>query len=145
MLTILLAILTIAGCAAFTSKPEVSLYERLGGKSAIEAIVNDFVDAVGADSRITNEKVKARIAAIHIPSLKMHFTNQLCMAAGGPCEYAGRDMESSHLGLEITNAEFDYVLDDLVKTLDAYKVGEQEKNELLSLLGPMREDIVGVP
>ena len=89
-------------------KPEATLYERLGGKSAIQAVVNDFIDRVGADPRITNEKVKARLGAIHIPALKVHVTNQVCAAAGGPCEYTGRDMISTHAGLEITNAEFDY-------------------------------------
>jgi len=34
------------------------------------------------------------------------------------------------------------VRDDLVKTLDQYKVPEREKNELLALLAPMRADIV---
>lgn len=44
----------------------------------------------------------------------------------------------------ITDTEFDAVVDDLVKTLDKYKVPEREKNELLSLLAPMRKDIVEV-
>jgi hemoglobin len=42
----------------------------------------------------------------------------------------------------ITPAEFDAVVDDLVKTLDKYEVPAREKNELLALLGPMRGDIV---
>jgi hemoglobin len=132
----------IVGCATPTIKQDTSLYERLGGKSAIEAVVNDFIDRVGADPRITNEKVKARIAAIDIPTLKWQVTNQVCAASGGPCKYTGRDMVSSHAGLMITNAEFDAVVDDLVKTLDQFKVQEREKNELLSLLAPMRADIV---
>lgn len=139
---ILLVMLSVVGCAMLTPKPEASLYDRLGGQSAIEAVVNDFVDRVGADPRITNEKVRARLGAIHIPTLKVHVTNQVCAAAGGPCEYTGRDMISAHAGLEITNAEFDYVVDDLVTTLDQYEVPEREKNDVLSLLAPMRNDIV---
>ena len=138
----LLVMLWVVGCATLPSEPEASLYERLGGKPAIEAVVNDFVNQVGADMRITNEKVKTRLAAIHIPTLKWHVANQVCMHTGGPCEYTGRDMTSTHVGLVITNAGFDYVVDDLVKTLDQYKVPEREKNELLSLLAPMRADIV---
>jgi hemoglobin len=130
------------GCATPTIREKASLYERLGGKPAIEAVVNDFIDRVGSDPRITNERVKARLAAIHIPTLKWQVTNQVCAATGGPCEYTGRDMKSAHTGLEITNAEFDNVVDDLVKTLDQFKVPEREKNELLSLLAPMRDDIV---
>ncbi len=48
------------------------------------------------------------------------------------------------MGLGITGAEFDYVVDDLVQTLNKYKVPEKEQNELLAILGPMRPDIVEV-
>ena len=140
---ILISIVAVTACASLTPAPQ-SLYDRLGGKAAIEAVVNDFIDAVGSDERITNEKVKASLASIDIASLKMHVTDQVCMATGGPCDYTGRDMKSTHVGLEITNDEFDYVLDDLVKTLNAYKVPEREQDELLSLRGPIRDDIVEV-
>jgi len=33
-------------------------------------------------------------------------------------------------------------VDDLVKTLDEFKVPEKEKNELLAALGPTKKDIV---
>ena len=51
-------------------------------------------------------------------------------------------MTVTHAGLEITNAEFDYVVDDLFKTRDQYKIPEREKNEWLALLAPIHVDIV---
>jgi len=36
-------------------------------------------------------------------------------------------------------------VEDLVNALDTYKVPAREKNELLSVLGPMKKDIVEVP
>ena len=142
VLTLLFCIAFLPACSSMAPQKEASLYERLGGKSAIAMVVNDFVDTVGADSRITNEKVAARLEETSIPVLKMLITDQVCMATGGPCVYTGRDMVESHKGLEITNQEFDWVVDDLVKTLDKYKVPEREKNELIDLLAPMRSDIV---
>ena len=41
-----------------------------------------------------------------------------------------------------TTADFDVLVADLVATLDKFKVPEKEKGELLSVLGPMRKDIV---
>ncbi len=35
--------------------------------------------------------------------------------------------------------------EDLVAALDTFNVPEQEKGELLSVLGPMKSDIVEVP
>jgi len=131
-----------AGCATMVT-PEKSLYERLGGKAAIEAVVDDVVARLAADPRIlANERVKKRLEAIHVPSLKIHFVNQLCEAAGGPCKYTGRDMKMAHAGLEITSREFDITVEHLVASLDKFRVGEREKKEILALLGPMKKDIV---
>ena len=136
--------MVLNACATSASKSEATLYDRLGGKEAIQAVVSDFVDTVGADERITNQKVAARLKVIDIDHLKALLVDQVCMGAGGPCEYKGRDMKETHVGLEISNQDFDYVVDDLVKTLDKYKVPEKEKDDLLAILGPMRPDIVEV-
>ncbi|MFY9287201.1 MAG: group 1 truncated hemoglobin, partial [Alphaproteobacteria bacterium] len=76
---------------------------------------------------------------------KMHVVNLVCAGAGGPCNYTGRSMKDSHAGLKITSREFDFVVEDLVAALDKFNVPEKEKSELLSLLGPMRKEIVEVP
>jgi len=34
------------------------------------------------------------------------------------------------------------LVQDLVASLDTFKVGEREKGELLAVLGPMKKDIV---
>jgi len=117
-----------------------SLYDRLGGKDAITAVVDDFVGRVAADNRINGFFAKA-----NVPRLKMMLVDQICEASGGPCKYTGRDMKTAHRGMGITDAAFDALVGDLVATLDKFKVGEREKQELLSTLGPMRKDIVEKP
>jgi hemoglobin len=116
------------------------LYDRLGGKPAITAVVDQFVANVAADNRING-----RFATTDIPRLKGHLVDQICAATGGPCTYKGRDMKATHAGMKISNADFSALVEDLVKALDAYNVPVQEKNELLGLLGPMKSDIVEVP
>ena len=136
----LMGVLLLAvGCASTmqTSMADKSLYERLGGKDAITAVVDDFVARVAADKRINSFFAKA-----NVPRLKMMLVDQICEATGGPCKYTGRDMKAAHKGMGITNADFDALVGDLVATLDKFKVGEREKQELLSALGPMRKDIV---
>ncbi len=131
----------LAGCATTEQKPmaaqEKSLYERLGGKEAITAVVDDFVGRVAADNRINSF-----FATTDVPRFKMSLFNQICEASGGPCKYTGRDMKTAHRGMGVTNAHFDALVGDLVATLDKFKVPDKEKNELLSVLGPMRKDIV---
>ena len=137
----ILGMALLAGCATTEQKPmaaqEKSLYERLGGKEAITAVVDDFVGRVAADNRINSF-----FATTDIPRLTMNLVNQICEVSGGPCKYTGRDMKTTHHGMGITNAQFDALVGDLVATLDKFKVPEKEKNELLSVLGPMRKDIV---
>ena len=129
-----------AGCAsrdsAMTEKKP--LYDRLGGKPAITAVVDDFIGNVAADARINK-----RFADANIPQLKTMLVDQICQATGGPCTYKGQTMLAAHKGMKITDAEFNALVEDLVKSLDKFKVGAQEKNELLSALGGMKGDIVG--
>ena len=68
---------------------------------------------------------------------------QICAGTGGPCTYTGRDMKSAHAGMGITDAQFNALVEDLVKSLDKFKVPEKEKGELLGILGPMKPSIVG--
>lgn len=117
-----------------------SLYKRLGGKKAITAVVDDFVARVGADVRINKF-----FGHTDLKRLKVHLVDQICEAAGGPCKYTGRSMKDSHRGMAVSGADFNALVEDLVAALDRFKVGEKEKSELLSVLGPMKGDIVENP
>src|SRR6478752_155450 len=116
-----------------------SLYERLGGKAAITAVIDDFVGRCAADARINGKFVRT-----DVPRLKASLVDQVCEATGGPCTYTGRDMSTTHHGMSVTAGEFDALVADLVATLDNFGVPEAEKSELLGVLGPLRSDIVEV-
>jgi hemoglobin len=51
-------------------------------------------------------------------------------------------MKTAHQGMGISEADFNALVEDLVKALDKFKVPEKEKGELLGALGPMKTDIV---
>jgi hemoglobin len=116
-----------------------SLYERLGGLGAITAVVDSFAARCAGDDRI-NQK----FARTDIPRLKKMLVDQVCEAAGGPCVYTGRTMRETHDGMGVTAGEFDALVEDLVATLNEFEVAKAEQEELLGLLGPMRDAIVEV-
>lgn len=119
-----------------------SLYDRLGGKKAIAAVVDEFVARVAADKRI-NGFFKATAAdPKRLAKFKGNLVDQICQASGGPCKYTGKDMKTAHKGMGITDADFNALVEDLTGALDKFKVGEKEKSELLAALGPMKKDIV---
>ena len=130
---------TPAPAPAASAAPK-TLYERLGGLPAIDAVVGDFLGNVAADTRI-----QARFALTDLKDLKQKLVDQVCAASGGPCAYKGGDMKVVHKGMRIKGAEFDALVEDLVKTLDKFKVPEKEKGELLGALGPLKAQIVEVP
>lgn len=129
----ILAVLT----ACTPTKPP-TLYDRLGGLPAIEAVVGDFLANVAADPVINK-----RFARTNIPKLRQNLIDQICQASGGPCVYKGQTMLESHKGMDITDRDFDAMVGDLVKSLDKFKVAPADQQQLLTLLGGMRGDIVG--
>lgn len=128
---------TNTGGSGSGSAETKSLYDRLGGKDAITAVVDDFIGNVAADARINSF-----FANTDIPKLKQMLVDQICEASGGPCKYTGRTMKEAHTGMKIKSEHFDALVEDLVKSLDKFKVGEKEKGDLLGALGPMKPDIV---
>jgi hemoglobin len=134
---------TIAATAsaqnAMVGGQEKSLYERLGGIEAIKAVVGEFAGRVLADNRVNKKFAKS-----DAPRLVLHLQEQICAATGGPCEYTGKDMKSTHKYMKVTEGEFNALVGDLVGALDKFNVPEKEKNDLLAILGPLKSQIVEV-
>ncbi len=116
-----------------------SLYDRLGGGDAINALTESWVARVGGDDRANGKFVRT-----DIERLKKEIIDQLCEATGGPCTYTGRSMQETHDGMQVTAGEFDVVMQHLGGTLDELNVPKTEQDELVDLLRPMRDDIVEV-
>ena len=133
------ALILAIGLAACAERPiPVSLYSRIGGRAAIVAVVDQLATTIAADRRISGV-----FAASDMAAFKAGLVDQLCMVSGGPCHYDGPDMRTAHAGRQISDADFDAFVADLVAALDHFNVPAGEKTELLALLAPMRRDIVG--
>ena len=123
--------------------PDPTLYTRLGGVDAISLVVDKFLTNVASDN-VINTRFEATVAnASRLQLLRNNLIDQICAGSGGPCTYKGKTMLEAHTGMNITSAEFNALVGDLVSALDFYKVPEKEKSELLAVLGPMQTDIVG--
>jgi hemoglobin len=130
---------TAATGAVSDTAPTRSLYDRLGGKSAITAVVDTFVARVAADARINK-----KFARSNIPRVKAMLVDQICMQTGGPCTYTGRSMKEAHRNMAVTEGEFNALVEDLVAALNQFNVPKREQDELLAALGSMKGDIVEV-
>jgi hemoglobin len=121
---------------------EKSLYDRLGGKKAITAVVDEFVGRVAADNRINAFFAATASDPQRLMTFKDRLVDQICEASGGPCKYTGKDMKTAHMGMGVGGADFTALVEDLVGALDHFKVPQHEKDQLLGALGTMKTDIV---
>ena len=133
---------------------EASLYERLGGVFAIAAVVDHFSDAVIANPKVGRGSANAELDEWstkqegRLPGLKFMRTLWVCNVAGGPFPYIGTHPGSTPIGLEeahhdlrITSAEFDEVAAELARSLDAFKVPEREKGEVLAAFAAHKGEV----
>jgi hemoglobin len=117
-----------------------SLFDRLGGKPAVEAVVDEFLKRVAADKRINGRFFNTDL--VRLRALLVEF---FCSATGGPCQYTGRDMKTAHAGFQLVEEEFNALVEDLVGALEKFSVPKKEKDEVLGALGPLAKDIVNPP
>jgi hemoglobin len=136
---VMIALCLLAALFGDAMAQEKSLYERLGGKDAIKAVVDELVIIVAADPRINKKFAKS-----NVDRLKFMLVEQICAVTGGPCKYKGRDMKTAHKNMAVTEGEFNALVDNLVAALNKFKVPEKEQKELLGILAPMKPQIVEV-
>jgi hemoglobin len=143
LIVVAIAAAVAIGCITTASaEDKKSLYSRLGGKKAITAVVDEFVNNVAGDGRINKFFADTAKDPKRLAKFKDNLIDQICQASGGPCKYKGKDMKTAHKGMGISSDDFNALVEDLVKALDKFNVGATEKNELLGALGPMKGDIV---
>jgi len=126
--------LSMASYAADTPK---SLYDRLGGKAALNAVVGELWAQVAADARING-----RFAHTKPEVFGAQLVDFLCQASGGPCKYSGADMKTAHTGMKLSDAEFTALAEDTIKALYKFSVPATEKGEVMGMLGGLKGDVV---
>jgi len=134
----LLGLGALGACTMPPAQPGPSLYERLGGRPAIVALVDDALRNIAADPRING-----RFAQANPSHLQDGLVDLLCERAGGPCVYRGRNMADAHDGMRIRDDEFDALIEDIAKSMDKLKVPAPERRESLAALEQMRNAITG--
>lgn len=132
-----------AACEKEEPLADPTLYERLGGINAISAVVDQFITNVVGDNVINARFAETVANPSRAQLLRNNLIDQICAGAGGPCQYKGKNMVEAHTGMNITEAEFNALVGDLVAALNSLNVPKQEQDDLLAILGPMKTDIVG--
>jgi hemoglobin len=137
-----LTLLAAVSVVVTVQAQQTSLYDNLGGKKAIVAVVDDFVGRVAADNRIHAFFAATAADPKRLAAFKSKLVDQICEASGGPCKYRGKGMKEAHAGMGISGADFSALVSDLVAALDKFHDAAKDKDTLLGVLGPMQSAIV---
>lgn len=133
------AMAQVSPASAYPVQPASGLYDAVGQKSGIRALMDDFVMRLKADERIGDQ-----FKEVNAENLASQLTDQVCQLAGGPCQYKGPDMKTAHEGMDITRAHFNALVEVLQISMDAKGIPFGRQNQLLALLAPMHRDTVTV-
>ena len=115
-----------------------SLYAKLGGKAAIEAVVDAFYERVLADAELAPFFAQTNMA--WLKSRQAQFFTQ---ALGGPAAYKGKPMAAAHAGLAIETRHFTRTVQHLVAALQGLRVPKALVDEVAALVAPLKAEIVG--
>ncbi len=127
----------ISSSSAMAQAPADAVFQGLGGKPGIKKIVDTFVPGMQADPRL-----KEAFKDTDVKNLSMRLEQQFCQLSGGPCKYEGKDMKEIHDGLNVTNAEFNAVAENLQIAMEQHGVAPSVQNKLMAKLAPMQKAIV---
>ena len=111
--------------------------EQFGGRAGLDALMETFMAGMLADDALRPFFVNADQARV-----KRQLAEQFCVILGGDCTYSGRDMKSSHAGLNINRAHFNRLVEVLQDAMDQHGVPFRAQNQLLAKLAPMHREVV---
>lgn len=116
---------------------EKTLFEQLNGKAGIERIVNSFIQQIAKDEHILPYFAKASVS-----HFRAGFINHMCDVSGGPCRYEGDSMIDIHTGMNISEADFNRVVELLIIAMEENHVSYSTQNKVLAKLAPMRKEVI---
>jgi len=134
-----LAVPPSAGAPQATAQD--SLYKRLGGYDALAAVSDDFIGRLATDPK--EGRFFVGLSTDSKTRVRQHVVDFLCVATGGPCKYTGRDMETAHTGLNITEEDWNISVKALTDTLSKFKVAAREQGEVINAIAGLKSKIVG--
>lgn len=119
-----------------------TLYAKLGGAEGIAKIVDDIVAA-----HLKNPVINARFLPYlnkpeKVEEIKKHNRDFLGAGSGGPETYTGRSMLEAHRGMNINEAEYMAVMDDIMGVLEKHGIEESARKDVLAITYGLKSEII---
>jgi hemoglobin len=125
----------LMSCAS--APKSTSLYDDLGGDAGIVKLVDKLIEKYRADARING-----LFNETNFEYFAERLREDICVRAGGPCEYQGLSMADAHSGMDIKESEFNYFVEDSQNAMDEIGLPVGVQNRLLKLLARDRDEVI---
>jgi len=112
---------------------------KIGGSQGVSKLVDQLIKNIGSDEQIFHYFAKSNVTHFR-NGLELHF----CSISDGPCSYDGDSMQDIHRGMQITEADFNRLVELLVNAMQTLGYSTSTKNELLSRLAPLRSEVIKI-
>src|SRR5215212_3107354 len=130
----------ISGGISMAEVAATSLYERLGGYDALCAATDDLLGRLQSDPQLKDYWKGA--SQDNRRKARQLIVDFMAEAAGGPTFYVGRDMKVSHMGMGISESDWEVFMRHSAATLDHFNVPAREKDEVLAFFTSLKSEIV---
>ncbi|WP_207758636.1 group I truncated hemoglobin [Algoriphagus lutimaris] len=126
-----------------TQQIDVSLFERLGKTDGITRIVEDVIQAHMENPKIQAIFIPYKDTPEKLEVILQHTVDFFSEGSGGPVVYKGRDMVTTHKGMNITPEEYACVVDDIMGVLEKHQIDKDSQNEVTKILESLKGMIIG--
>ena len=120
--------------------PQDRLYDRLGSREGIAAVVDDFYAQLVGD-----DELGEFFEGSDIQRLRETQTAFLCEAAGGPETYDGPPIREAHLHVPFTPAHIERAVELLYRSLDEYGVTGEDADAVVEAVAAYQEELLARP
>ena len=121
-----------------TKTAQDTLFERIGGMTAVNAAVDLFYEKVIADDRIN-----AFFESVNMHGQSGKMKTFLAYAFGAPIPYSGKDMRAAHAHMDLNEDHFNAVAENLIATLKELAVPQELIDEVMSVASSTKDDVLG--
>ena len=109
-----------------------TLFDKLGGKAAVDLAVDKFYEKV-----LSDERIKHFFEGIDMVKQRAHQKAFLTYAFGGTSQYDGRYMREAHQDLVekhgLSGEHFDAVAENLLEALKEMGISQELRNEVAAI------------
>jgi len=121
----------------FEQERAASLYQQIGGAAALTAAVDLFYVKVLADDRVNHF-----FEEVNMTTQNRRQKAFLAAALGAPVPWTGKDMRAAHANLDIHEADFNAIAENLQATLTELKLDEKLVTRIMAIVASTKDDVL---